>query len=366
MRVGIEATLLCERERTGLGVYVDRLARALAGAAPADMEFVLLHVAPAWTGGDYGPRCRPVSYRCGPSQFVAIVARLNAVLRRERIDVFHAPANTGLPPWPAVPTVVTLHDLFPLTRPDARWWPGLKRRLLARALYGWALRGATRIICNSRYTQEEAVRHGVARERTEVVYPASGLNLAAGAGGAAIAAAGGTEGGAGPYFLCVGALEPRKGQVELARAYLAALSARPDLPGLVFIGPDRGDGPAMRELCALSPRLRWRGYVAAAELVVAYRHAACFLFPSRDEGFGIPVVEARAAGLPIICADIPVLREVAGGGARFVSPGGWETALREWDSPAPAGGAAPEFTWAEAARRTAAAYRAATGGGIKG
>ena len=366
MRIGIEATLLCERERTGLGVYVDRLLRALADAAPADMEFVLLHAARAWGGGDYGPRCRPVSYRCGPSQFVAILARLNAVLRRERIDVFHAPANTGLPPRPAVPSVVTVHDLFPLTRPDSRWWPGLKRRLLARALYGWALRGATRIICNSRHTQEEAVRHGVARERTEVVYPASGLDLAANVGPEGMSSvASGMEGGAGPYFLCVGALEPRKGQVELARAYLAALSARPDLPGLVFIGPDRGDGPAMRELCALSPRLRWRGYVVAAELATAYRHAACFLFPSRDEGFGIPVVEARAAGLPIICADIPVLREVAGGGARFVPPGGWETALREWDSPAPAG-AAPEFSWAEAARRTAAAYRAAAGSGIKG
>ena len=356
MRIAIEATLLCQSARTGLGVYLDRLLKALASVAPVDMEFVLLYAGKQWTGGDYGSRFRTVSYHCTRSQFLSIITRLNAVLRREKIDVFHAPANTGLPPRTTVPAVVTVHDLFPLTRPAGN----LKSRFLAKILYAWALKGARRIICNSRYTQAQVVERGADAARTTVIYPGAERDFSA-------FPAGEPPFAGRKYFLCVGALEARKGQVMLARAYAAANVARRDLPDLLFVGPDRGDGEKLRVLAARTPQIRWPGYVSEHELANYYRYAAALVFPSFDEGFGIPVIEALGANIPVWAADIPVLREIAAGRAHFIPPAedAWRDAFLDWENAVAAARNSagrnstippPDFSWQTAARETAAVY----------
>ena len=171
-----------------------------------------------------------------------------------------------------------------------------------------------------------------------------------------------------PYFLCVGALEPRKGQVMLAQAYLSALQINPHIPDLYFIGSDRGDGQKIQKLSEQSQKLKWLNFVSKAELISYYQNAEAFIFPSYDEGFGIPVIEAMKAGLNVICSDIPVLREIAGFGAYFVKPeiSDFREALLKYaageltfpDSASLKSHLA-RFNWQETARQTMQIYRKA-------
>jgi Glycosyltransferase len=123
-----------------------------------------------------------------------------------------------------------------------------------------------------------------------------------------------------PYYLCVGALEKRKGQVMLCRAYLEALKHKPDLPDLLLAGPDRGEGAQIMELARQSDKIKRLSYLEKEKLRAFYQHADCLIFPSFYEGFGLPVVEAMKAGIPVLCSDIPPLREIAAGYADLVPP----------------------------------------------
>jgi alpha-1,3-rhamnosyl/mannosyltransferase len=155
----------------------------------------------------------------------------------------------------------------------------------------------------------------------------------------------------------VGAIEARKNP-------LAALAAaeRVGLP-LVVAGPVR-DEEIAAELRRRGARLT--GYVSREELAQLYREAACLVFPSRFEGFGLPVLEAMASGTPVVASDEPAVREVAGDAAVLVAPErlaeGVERALGERERLTAAGlERAARFSWREAARRTLAVYRRVLG-----
>jgi glycosyltransferase involved in cell wall biosynthesis len=361
MIIAVEATL-AQGPATGLGVYVRNLIRELARQAP-EHTFLLLHASRRWTGPDFGPNCRPVSYWCG-KQSLAIHLRLNAVLRRERAELFHATGTTGAPPACAVPVVSTVHDLYPLAEPQ-HCRPAF--RFFFKYLWGWSLRSSQRFIAVSGFTAAEMQRlSGVPAGRITVVPIAADSTEAPDA--APLPA--GLESG---YFLCLGAVEPRKGQTALADAYAEFLrTAPPDSPRLVFAGPDRGAGATLAARLRtpqLAGRALWLGAVDNAAREALYRNARAFLFPSSYEGFGIPVLEAMRRQLPVLCSDIPVLREVAGDAALFAPPGdatGWSTAMRrlaaepELSARLRADGPirAAAFTWAECARRTLAVYAA--------
>ena len=159
------------------------------------------------------------------------------------------------------------------------------------------------------------------------------------------------------YLLVVGSIEPRKD--PLAAAAAARELGRP----LVVVGPVRDQGLA-RELRARGADLR--GYVPKKELARLYRGAACLVFPSRYEGFGLPLVEAMASGTPVVAAPDAALREVAGEAAVFAEPDaladGVRRALAERERLVAAGlERARRFTWQETARRTVAVYREVLG-----
>jgi alpha-1,3-rhamnosyl/mannosyltransferase len=117
----------------------------------------------------------------------------------------------------------------------------------------------------------------------------------------------------------------------------------------------------------LGDRLRRVGFVPDVELRALYAGARAFAFPSRHEGFGLPVLEAMAQGTPVVCADIPSLREVSGGAARLVAPGdadAWAAALADvlTDAEARQGLAdagrrrVAAFSWERTVRRTRDVY----------
>jgi glycosyltransferase involved in cell wall biosynthesis len=153
------------------------------------------------------------------------------------------------------------------------------------------------------------------------------------------------------FLLFVSAIEPRKQPLDAIDA-ANAVGRR-----LVVVGPQKN-----AELAAeLSRRgADVRGYVPKEELVRLYQSAACLVFPSRYEGFGLPVVEAMACGTPVVAAPEPALQEVAGDAAIFADDlaDGVRRALAERERLSAAGlERAKEFTWRETARITADVYR---------
>lgn len=120
-----------------------------------------------------------------------------------------------------------------------------------------------------------------------------------------------------PFILCVGAIQARKNTSNLVRAFAAV----PEPWRLVLAGSCGGYGSD--EIIALvrdNPRIEITGYVSPQRLEELYCSAAVFAFPSLDEGFGMPVIEAMAAGIPVLTSDRSAMREVAEGAALLVDP----------------------------------------------
>jgi glycosyltransferase involved in cell wall biosynthesis len=153
------------------------------------------------------------------------------------------------------------------------------------------------------------------------------------------------------FLLFVSAIEPRKQPLEAIDAANAV--GRP----LVVVGPKK-DAELVAELERRGADVR--GYVPKEELVRLYQSAACLVFPSRYEGFGLPVVEAMACGTPVVAAPEPALQEVAGDAAVFADDlaDGVRRALADRERLSEAGlERAKAFSWRETARITADVYR---------
>lgn len=307
MRIAIEASLANEEKKTGLGVYTDKLLAALAEQARPEDTFFLLHSRKKWSGRDYGKNFIPVSYACTNSQFLSILFCLNRTLKKLNVDLFHVFCNAGSPPKCAVTLLTTVHDLFFLTAKDLPF----KTKAILKLMFRWTIRNSLRFISNSETTKDSLISFGIPAQKITPVYPgADSIDLSGSSPAQQLP----------PCYLCVGALESRKGQTMLVDAYLQALQKRPDLPDLVLIGPDRGDGGKIRNRMAASAKIKWIDYVSSQDLASYYKNSKAFFLPSYQEGFGLPLIEAMSAGLPVICSDIPVFREIAGDHAVFLKP----------------------------------------------
>jgi glycosyltransferase involved in cell wall biosynthesis len=168
------------------------------------------------------------------------------------------------------------------------------------------------------------------------------------------------------YILAVGTLEPRKGLDVLLTAYRALLANSPDRPPLVLVGPP-GWGPALSTAGVPADRVIRPGYVDGPTLRGIVAGATVLAFPSRYEGFGLPPLEALAAGTPVVASDLPATREVLGGHARLVPPADADAlaaALHSVIADPPTAEArhlarehAATFGWRRCAEQTAAVYR---------
>jgi glycosyltransferase involved in cell wall biosynthesis len=180
-----------------------------------------------------------------------------------------------------------------------------------------------------------------------------------------------------PYFLAVGTLQPRKNLVTLIRAFRSLRESRPDIrERLVVVGQEGYQADAILEEAADLRRrgdLVFPGYLDTHAVVGLMQHATAFAYPSVYEGFGLPPLEAMAAGSPAIASDIPVAREVLGDAALLVPPtdvAAWSVTLeRLADDPslrlelAGAGhDRAARFTWDSAAKMSVDALERAARG----
>jgi glycosyltransferase involved in cell wall biosynthesis len=167
-----------------------------------------------------------------------------------------------------------------------------------------------------------------------------------------------------PYLLFVGALQARKDPLVA----IEALSLADSNLGLVLVGPDKGAAGEARRAVArlgLNGRVEFSGHVEKPALAALYRGARALVFPSRYEGFGLPVLEAMASGTPVVATTAGAIPEVAGDAAVLVDPGdpialagGIERALADRGRLVAAGlERAKLYSWTETARGTLAVYR---------
>jgi glycosyltransferase involved in cell wall biosynthesis len=256
-----------------------------------------------------------------------------------RCDVFHSPWLDGALLRSPVPMVVTLHDLSPLRRRGEHLRSGLRFKL--RHL---AVQRAARVIVPTQAVAGDAIEAlELSPERVVVIGEAAAAALRP-RNEAEVAAVRSRFRLPERYLLWVGSLQnpdPRKRVAALARATRR-------MP-LVLVG---GAGRWAREL----PDVTLTGAVSDDELAAIYTGAHALVFPSDDEGFGLPPVEALACGTPVVAADVPALREVLDGRATLGPVDDVDelvAAAEAAQRPAPA---PPSWTWEDAARATWQVY----------
>ncbi len=318
LTVGLDARLLVsEGQPTGVGYYARELARHLAPlvnlqlytdgsrhpgpSAALPLDKVTVHAQRRWPGL--------------PWQQTALVAGL----WRQRPQLYHSPTFT-LPRWAPCPTVVTIHDLAALTRPE--WANAQNRRYLERMLPS-AVRHADRIIAVSSRVRQEIVSHfGLSgADARRVVAVGLGVDAARfrPQPSHVLARWQQQRGIADPYLVFVGTREPRKNLVRLVTAFNIARRQHPRAT-LLLAGAAGFGTAALDHVVARTPGVRVLDYVAPDEVPLLLQGAAALCYVSLYEGFGLPVLEAMALGTPVVTSANTVMEDTTGGHALYVNP----------------------------------------------
>jgi glycosyltransferase involved in cell wall biosynthesis len=365
--VALNAMFLAPGDSGGPETYLRELVRALAteypglrmsvlttGAGERSLradgfgELAALHALPA------------EEYRRMRRQFAEqVLVQVHA--RRAGVDLLHSLASTGPVRTPGLRSVVTLHDATFVHTPTfgrVTTW-GMTQVVKRAATDADALiavsEAARDEICAAlgldpgRFT---VVPHGLGAVPRAEPAPEASVRERLGLGD-------------GPIVMCVAAARPHKNQELLVRA----LPHLPDDVTVVLAGRHEGYDQQLRAVAAelgVTERLRLAGYLPDDELERLWLLAGCAAFPTRAEGFGLPVLEAMARGVPVACSDIPVLREVGGDVPEYFNPADPAAAaaailaaLGDGERGRRGVERAGRFSWADAARGTMAAYERA-------
>lgn len=352
MRIGLEVSSLAAPEPTGIARYMRCLASALAAEYPDD-RFSLWYRLSRLRQRDRWWRPPGLATRTWQGRWWPPFAG---------VDLYHG-LDGVVPERRGVPRVATLHDLAVLRHTDEATASGrFRRRKLER--YREMAARADLIVAVSEATRLDAeellgipagrirvVPHGVEQRFLEArpdpeVLERHGLSAG--------------------YLLFVGNVSQRKNTERLVRAFARARAARGRR--LVLAGPAGHRSASTRaaaDTLGLRERVVFTGHLPEDDLPSLYAGASALVFPTRYEGFGLPILEAMAAGIPVLCGDRGASPGTAGGLAVTVDPEDTEAIAAGIDRvlECPPAGAdslrehARHFTWQRAARQTGAIYR---------
>jgi glycosyltransferase involved in cell wall biosynthesis len=340
----------------GVSIYVSELARALDTLAPGRVTRlgVRFDGPLADSSGD-----EPASRlgRHGYIAWIQLFAERDG--RAAGCDLIHY--SNGLAPVGASsPFVVTIHDLGllrkPLQHPAAR---------LARIpLMVLAARRARMVVTPSEATAEDVRRLLHVRRSRLAVIPLAARTLSAGVEDRVVLERFALRAGA--FILSIGTIEPRKNGVGLLAAFERLAGEDPALRLVFAGGPGWRDGPFKRALAAspVRDRVVLTGHLPDGQIAALLESCAVMAYPAFLEGFGLPVIEAMAAGVPVVTSRTSSMPEVAAGGAVLVDPtnvesiaAGIREARAEADGLGGRGRAiAARRTWLDVGRETLAAY----------
>jgi glycosyltransferase involved in cell wall biosynthesis len=321
MLIGIDASRATVTRRTGTETYSLHLIRGLIRLGQAHRLRLYTNGQPPdelfWTGAaPSNAELRSLSF---PRLWTHL--RLSTEMAARPPDLLFVPAHV-LPLIHPRHTVVTVHDLGYLRYPEAH--KAVDRRYLDWSTR-WNARRATAVLADSAATKADLVRaYGVEPGKIRVVYLGRDESLAPVRDPSALAAARARYGLGERYLFYVGTLQPRKNLARVIEAF-ARLAGTPAFAGVqLVLAGKRGwlydDLSARVERLALQDRVLFPGYIEDTDLPALFTGALAFVFPSLYEGFGIPVLEAGACGVPVITSNTSSLPEVAGDAALLVDP----------------------------------------------
>jgi glycosyltransferase involved in cell wall biosynthesis len=367
LRVGLNALFLDPGVSGGSESYVRGLVSALVEVFP-DVEIELATTrrgALALASEPWAQAVRIIRMPCDDDEPArrTLVEQISLprLARARGWDLLHSLSNRG-PRRPGVPAVVTVHDVI--------FFRHRTMGLVSTHGMRWAVRaavaGADEVIAGSTAAADEiAATLGIERSRITPVPHGEGRLPVTASSLDEVRRRYGL--GEGRFVLCVAAKRPHKNQALLVEA----LAALPDDIELVLVGHDEGYGRELSlaaDRLAVAARVRLLDHVPDGDLEAMWSAAACAAFPTRAEGFGLPVLEAMRRGVPVACSDIAVLREVAGDAAHYFDPDDAASAaaailaaLGDVGAPARGRERGELFTWERAARATFAVYERALG-----
>jgi glycosyltransferase involved in cell wall biosynthesis len=306
IRIGVNALYLIPGGVGGTEIYLRNLLRALADIDAVNQYVVFTN---RETGADLVPLrpnfvCAPqsVNARFRPTRILWEQLVLPVELRKYRLNVLLNPGFTA-PLACACPMVTVFHDLQHKRHPEYfRWYdrPFWDFFLWVAARRSRGLIAVSQATADDleRYYRRSAqvIHHGVERQFFEISQHRDPRD----------------------YLLCVSTTHPHKNLPRLLRAHSQTRAQNNVAPRLVITGVR---GFAAREIESLaSDSVELTGWIPREQLYELYRGALGFIYPSTFEGFGMPVLEAMAAGVPIACSDIPPLREIAGPTVHLFDP----------------------------------------------
>ena len=317
-------------QRAGLSRYTQQLATHLLADHPAEVDLTLFYNA-------HSDHALPAVLQSARHQTIALgqyAWRLSVLATQLGKRPYYEPrlpsgqlyhATEHLLPYLRRPTVLTVHDLIFERYPHHHKWTN---RLFLSVGMRLFVRAADRIIAVSQQTKHDLIElYHTPATKIDVIYQGIDPSFAPASRAAvervrATYALRNEDGSIRPYLLMVGTLEPRKNHLTAMRA-LARLKAL-NLPhSLVVVGGEGWLFAPIREQIAtlgLAADVTFTGYVPAADLPPLYTGAAAVLQPTLYEGFGFPVLEAMACGVPVVCSNVSSLPEAAGDAALLVAP----------------------------------------------
>ncbi len=325
--IGIDVTSALT-QGGGIGRYTRELVRALAATDQTDQYKLFSAKAP-----DQLPIANPLPQQANfthkPSRFdeawlyrIWYRARLPLAVQRTigRIDLFHSP-DFVLPPVSGnIPTLLTVHDLSFVHFPEV-YLPKLVNYL--NQVVPWSVERASHVLADSEATKRDLIAlWQTPAEKISVLYAAAGDEFTPVTDEGKIAKMRqdyklGDE----PYLLAVGTVQPRKNYRMLIESFRPIAEKYPH--NLVIAGGKGWLFDAILdeiETQGLTGRVNFCGFVDDADLPTLYSAASMFLMPSIYEGFGIPILEAMACGVPVISSDASCLPEVVGDAGILLAP----------------------------------------------